>query len=398
MIKALRKKFVIVTMLLMVIVFGILASSYYGYNYYWNNAETSLMLDWMAESGVFTSETYDVEKEKLVLDISENENPIIGLILSSTGQIISKKVIGESSSITIPEDTLETILMNGRSSYKAGKYIYSYNTLPDDKILVIAMDPTFYGYNMYKILSGLGIIFLGLAILLLITFILSNFVTEPAKQALLREKQFISDASHELKTPLGAISINAQALATEVNDTIHIKNIISESQRMGRLIENLLILSRLDEKNDIPMSQFSLTDVCEEMILTYESAAYEKHIKYSYTIEPDITIKGNEDEIKQLIAILIDNALKNTTSMGQITANCMKRNNKVILKISNTGNGISEEDLPHVFERFYTSDHSRENKSFGLGLAIAHSIMMRHGGNISVESSPGEKTVFTVSF
>lgn len=397
MIKALRKKFVIVTMSLMVVVFGLLASSYYVYNWYWNNAETSLMLDWVAESGVFTSETYDVEKEKMVFDISENDNPIIGMILTPEGEIISKKVIGDSNELTIPEDSLETILMKGRSSYKAGKYIYSYNTLPDDQLLIVAMDPSYYGNSAYKYLSGLGIIVLGLSVLLLITLLLSRFVTEPARRALLREKQFISDASHELKTPLGAISINAQALASEVTDNIHMKNILSESDRMGRLIEKLLTLSQLEEGNDSPKATFSLSETCEEMILTYESIAFEKHIEYEYLVEPAINLLGNEDEIKQLLAILIDNAIKNTPEMGKITLCCLKRGDRIILEVKNTGEGISPDDLPHVFERFYTSDRSRENKSFGLGLAIAQAITARHEGQISVHSTQGKETTFTVS-
>ena len=107
-------------------------------------------------------------------------------------------------------------------------------------------------------------------------------------------------------------------------------------------------------------------------------------------------INGNEDELRQLLAILFDNAFKNTTEMGSVVVSCIRNKNHCEIMVENSGRGIAPEDLPHVFERFYTSDQARESNSFGLGLAIAKSIVERHGGNISVSSEYNKRTMFCV--
>ena len=210
-----------------------------------------------------------------------------------------------------------------------------------------------------------------------------------------REKRFVSDASHELKTPLGAISVNAQALEFRGDDSIYVKNIISETGRMNRLIERLLTLSRLEEGALLEKKDFSLSDVVQEMVLTYESIAFEKGKELSSTIEDGIDFNGSADEIRQLLAILLDNAIKNSSDHGQIELKCYRKNN-IFIEVKNDGRGISQEDIGHIFERFYTTDQSRNSSSFGLGLAIAKELTERHGGSISAESEPGKETRFII--
>ena len=144
--------------------------------------------------------------------------------------------------------------------------------------------------------------------------------------------------------------------------------------------------------------QISLSDLATEMALTYESVAFEKEIDYKYDISDKVRIIGNADEIRQLLTILIDNAIKNTNEKGRIELRCISDNGEARVEVKNTGPGIKPEDIPHVFERFYTSDSSRSNKSFGLGLAIAKAIAEGHNGDLTVNSIPDEVTVFTVKF
>lgn len=166
---------------------------------------------------------------------------------------------------------------------------------------------------------------------------------------------------------------------------------------MGRLVERLLILSKLDEQEKVDFSALSISELFEEMALTYESNAFEKAVKYYYQVEPNLSIQGNADEIRQLLAILIDNALKNTEPEGVVRLRCNREGKHIKLCVTNTGKGIAEEDIPHIFERFYTSDNSRNRKSFGLGLAIAKSIVERHNGDIDVVSIPDKETTFKVT-
>lgn len=397
MVNKLRNKFVFVTTMLMLVVFGIFGIINTIYNNYWNEVEMAEMLEWVAHSGIFSLDEGRMLNEELVLEMMSDEKTILGIVMDSKGNIIHRSVIGNEMELnSISDKTLDKMRRYGENRNKIGRYFYSYTQISDNEYILVILDSL---SNEHIVLKGIGrcvLISIGIIVLVMVTFFLSRFVTEPAEKTLLREKRFISDASHELKTPLGAICVNAQALEIEVEDNLYIKNIISESNRMSRLIERLLTLSRLDEIETDERKKLSLSEICEEMTLTYEGIAYEKNIAYDYDIIPGVWIKGNEDEIRQLLAILIDNALKNTNENGEIHIFCKKIKSHAQITVTNTGRGIEPEDIPHVFERFYTSDSTRERNSFGLGLAIAKSIVERHGGDISVESIPYDKTTFKV--
>ena len=397
MVADLRKKFVMVTTTLMLVTFGTFLVVNYIYNNYWNKVETADMLDLIADSGYFLFPE-GTGVEQTIKNMTEGASPIAGVIFDSDGEIIASRVIGGKSDLVVPDHIFEKILEQDGFDYQIDRYLFSKRDLEDGCTLVVIMDTSIDDNMWKKVILTTVFIILGIIVLVLITFYLSGFVTEPARKALLREKRFISDASHELKTPLGAISINAQALKASEPDNLYTKNIITESDRMGRLIERLLTLSKLDEGEESPKERISLSDLATEMALTYESVAFEKEIDYKYDISDNVRIVGNADEIRQLLTILIDNAIKNTNEKGRIELRCISDNGEARVELKNTGPGIKQEDLPHVFERFYTSDSSRSNKSFGLGLAIAKAIAEGHNGDLTVNSIPDEVTVFTASF
>lgn len=397
MVKNLRKKFVIITTSLMVIIFGLFLMVSQFYNEYWNTLDTVEFLETLADSGLFLQyEPNDVEKE--ILDVEGEESPIIGIVLSETGDILKNQILGDGRKAYVPEEVIDQIIENGSDRYKAGRYVYAYRQLEDDTSLIVLTDNSMDMNENGKVPLIVLLILAGISVLVALTFFLSRFVTEPAKAALLREKQFISDASHELKTPLGAISINAQVLDSQYPKNLYVKNIASESDRMGRLIERLLTLSKLEEQDEVKREKVSLSEITEEMSMTFESTAFEKKLDYRYQVEDECFIMGNADDLRQLLSILIDNAIKNTDELGVIDICCKNTRGNAYLSVANTGRGIAPEDLPHVFERFYTSDSSRNNNSFGLGLAIAKTIVERYDGNITVESQPEKTTTFTVAF
>ena len=397
MVKKLRKKFVIVTTSLMVIIFGLFLMVSQFYNEYWNTLDTVEFLETLADSGLFLQyEPNDVEKE--ILDVEGEESPIIGIVLSETGDILKNQILGDGRKAYVPEEVIDQIIENGSDRYKAGRYVYAYRQLEDDTSLIVLTDNSMDMKENGKVPLIVLLILAGISVLVALTFFLSRFVTEPAKAALLREKQFISDASHELKTPLGAISINAQVLDGQYPENLYVKNIASESDRMGRLIERLLTLSKLEEQDEVKREKVSLSEITEEMSMTFESTAFEKKLDYRYQVEDECFIMGNADDLRQLLSILIDNAIKNTDELGVIDICCKNTRGNAYLSVANTGRGIAPEDLPHVFERFYTSDSSRKNNSFGLGLAIAKTIVERYDGSITVESQPEKTTTFTVVF
>ena len=396
MVKKLRLKFMAVTMALMLIVFSAFMAISYVNDNYWNITDTSNTLEWIAESGVFTNAQIVHDDVDVTEEIEDEDSLIVGIITDKNGNILSQQKIGKGQAQSVNQELVDKILSQKEDKLNYKSYVYTVKDLSDGNKLIVLQD-TSNKSNAAARAFGTALIILGVGALALLTFSLSKFITEPARKALEREKQFVSDASHELKTPISAISINAQALEME-SDNINVKNILSETKRMNSLIEKLLTLSKY-EKTPIKDKEIcSMSDILNEISLTYESIAFEKEIGYQYEIEDGITLRGDEDELKQLAVILIDNAIKNTESLGLVTINLSKQNNHCVFEVKNTGKGIAEKDLPHIFERFYTRGNSRSDNSYGLGLSIAKSIVERHKGTITVNSVIDEETDFKVVF
>lgn len=248
---------------------------------------------------------------------------------------------------------------------------------------------------VYSLLIGAA----ALAVLFAITVFLSKIVTKPAEQAFTRQKQFIADASHELKTPLSTISVNADVLKSEIGPDKWLENISSECSRMEELVISLLTLARMDA-DDNPIRNIetvNLSDAILRPALSFESIAFEKGISYSLDIEKDVSVFGNPSELSRLSSALIDNAFKYVEDRGSVSVSLKKSDRKVCFSVSNSGKEISDKDLPHIFERFYRADESRtDGCSFGLGLAICEEIAERHNGKITVESQ-NSMTTFSVT-
>ena len=247
----------------------------------------------------------------------------------------------------------------------------------------------------------------GLVMLIILYFIsrfFANRAITPVKEAFDKQKQFVADASHELKTPLTIISTNADVLLSNSDDTIRNQSkwlyyIKSETERMTRLTNDLLYLTKMDDSSSsMIFAKFDMSEAVENIILTMEAVIFEKHVSLNYDIDPHLTVQGNSEQIKQVIMILVDNSVKYTNSKGTVTVSLKKKNNDVILSITNTGEGIAAEHLTRIFDRFYRTDASRARAQggYGLGLAIAKSIVEQHKGNIYAQSVVGESTTFSI--
>lgn len=398
----LRKRFVIVTALLVTIVLAVFYTATHFYYSYWFDQDTLSFINWVADSEYKRIVSGETPDDCETVDITDSDS-VTAAVVTPKGDIFIEKYIGTPDSDSTSQYLLYDIMNGNTDDYKSGSYIYTVRKLHDGRLLIVTADTDSGSTKPMRLATRAALVLLGLALMAGITFLLSKFVTKPAAAAMLREKQFVSDASHELKTPLGAISINAQALSSRLSESDeclkkYTDNILRESERMNRLVEKLLMLSRIEEGKGGGKKRISLSDGIEEMILTYESVAFEKGLSYESDVDEDIFIKGNEDEIKQLGAILIDNAIKHSDEHGSIEISLKKRPGKAILTVTNTGKGISPDELEHVFERFYKTDQARSSSSFGLGLAIAKAIIDDHGAAVTVESEPEGKTIFEVTF
>lgn len=245
-------------------------------------------------------------------------------------------------------------------------------------------------------------------IMLIVIFFTSRFFANrsitPIQEAFDKQKQFIADASHELKTPLTIINTNTDVLLSNSEDKIRDQEkwlyyIKSETERMTRLTNDLLYLTEMDDSRaGVLFSKFDMSEAVENILLTMEAVIFEKQIMLDYDIEPGLTVNGSSEQIKQVVMILLDNAVKYTNSKGSVTLSLKKQHNEVVLSVTNTGEGIAPEHLSRIFDRFYRTDSGRARKQggYGLGLAIAKSIVEQHKGKIHAKSTVGESTTFYV--
>jgi two-component system, OmpR family, sensor kinase len=221
------------------------------------------------------------------------------------------------------------------------------------------------------------------------------------EEALDRQRRFAADASHELRTPLTAIHSNAQvleewALGDPEIGPENVAAIRRESERMKRLVEGLLELAGGDEGMELHPEHNDLAEVVEEATQSARAAADGKVVIERPASEQSVSAVFDRERLRQAISILLDNAVKYTPEGGRVTVRTMEEDDTVAVGVSDSGVGISEEQLPHVFERFYRADEARSMEGSGLGLAIARQIAEDHGGSIEVRSQLGEGSTFTL--
>ena len=234
-------------------------------------------------------------------------------------------------------------------------------------------------------------------ILEILVIVLSRYLTiwiiKPVKESFAKQKQFIADASHELKTPLSVIVASSEAIDITNQNSKWLKNIEYEVNRMNLLISKLLNLAKSERVEEIVLVNNNLSKTVELSLLTFEGRAFEKDIKLSYEIEDNINILMDEDSIKELVEILLDNAIKHSKKNGNIKV-LLKSDSQVTLLVQNEGEPIPKGEEEKIFERFYRVDKSQNRKDnrYGLGLAIAKNIVLSHKVKITASSLDGVTT------
>jgi two-component system sensor histidine kinase CiaH len=237
-------------------------------------------------------------------------------------------------------------------------------------------------------------------------FFLAGRALIPILSSWNKQQRFVADASHELRTPLAVMQTHTETLLRYPKHTIeeeseHISVILKEVRRMISLVSDLLTLAR-SESNQLQIKNqtFWLDQTINEMLEHYKLFAEMKNINIYYSVEKNIHFLGDEERIRQLLVILLDNAIKYTPEQGKITVTCRIQRHFAELSIKDTGMGISKQDLPLIFDRFYRGDkvRSRSEGGSGLGLSIAKWIVEAHKGKIRVESHLGTGTHFILTF
>ena len=235
--------------------------------------------------------------------------------------------------------------------------------------------------------------------LLLLVYLLSGWAVRPMAKAWDMQRQFVADASHDLKTPLTVILSNSELLRQqgESGDSPELDRIQSAGKRMKDLVQKMLTLARMeDDPNRGAWESMDLSDMVMETALAFEAAAFEKGLTIEENVESDLVVKGNRAQVQSVVECLLDNACKYAAPGSRVTVSLEKAGKRAKLTVHNTGSYIPPEDIQHVFERFYRADKSRtEGDSSGLGLAIVESVVEAMGGTVAAESSETGGTTFT---
>ena len=236
--------------------------------------------------------------------------------------------------------------------------------------------------------------------LLLLVYLLSGWAVRPMARAWDMQRQFVADASHDLKTPLTVILSNSELLRqqTEGETAPELDRIESAGKRMKDLVQKMLTLARMEDGPDRgAWESMDLSDMVMESALAFEAAAFEKGLTIDENVAGDIAVKGNKAQVQSVVECLLDNACKYAAPGSRVTVSLEKAGKKAKLTVHNTGSYIPPEDLSRVFERFYRADKSRTaGDSSGLGLAIVQSVVETMGGTVAAESSEEAGTAFTV--
>ncbi len=279
------------------------------------------------------------------------------------------------------------------------------NDMGDDvKTAIVFLDVTSYHKTLVNLMTTLLTVGgASLIAVFLISLYFSNRTMKPLVEVWQKQKQFVADASHELKTPISIINANYDLLIANSEETIQsqmkwLDYIRIGTDRMTKLTNSLLMLAKFDDPEKIlKKTSFDLSKTIQEVVFSMEAAILEKGIESIVSIPENITVNSDPEGLTQVVSILLDNAIKYTDGNGRISITFAQSNNQVVFSVRNSGKGISKQDLSKIFDRFYRADQSRtnENGGHGLGLSIAKAIIDALGGRIRAESVEGEYTTFT---
>ncbi len=310
------------------------------------------------------------------------------------------EIVAGSNEYSLDEiNTILSSLNDSPINVKSINNIFYTTTNVDNLTFVIALDKTSALERLHQekidLLVSLSVLY---GVLVVVLYGVSYKILKPVEDSIEKQRQFVSDASHELKTPIAVISANADVLKSSVNNR-YLDSIKNQTDRLGHLVGDLLTLSKIDEGSiSLIKSEFNISKEIEKVVLPFEAFAFEKGKTFDLNIEQNISYFGDLESVKKITAILIDNAVKHSDKNSTIKINLSKDGNRTILSVFNNGSQVENTQSHRVFERFYRADESRSRESggTGLGLAIAKSICDMNRWKISANSIKNESMTITV--
>lgn len=295
------------------------------------------------------------------------------------------------------KELAESIINSGKTRGFTGNYRYVSSEF-EEGTRIIFLDCT-RDLSTFRtfLLASCGISVAGLIAVFGLIVLLSGRMIRPISESYEKQKEFITNAGHELKTPVTIIEADAEVLELEIGENEWISDIITQAERLSTLTKDLVYLSRMEEEISMQVIDFPLSDVVTETAQSFQALSKTQNRNLNIDVEPMVSFSGDEKAIRQLISIFLDNALKYSTENSTISLTMKKQNKTVSISVSNISENLSKEDIPHLFDRFYRSDKSRNSDTggYGIGLSIAKAIVKAHKGKITAASSDG--SMFTIT-
>lgn len=292
----------------------------------------------------------------------------------------------------------QTVFSGGRTQGFVGDYRYTaYGVGNETHIIFLDYGREMSSFRTFLFTSA-GVCTAGLLAVLLLMIFLSDRIVKPFSENYEKQKQFITDAGHELKTPLTIIGADTEVLEMDIGENEWLSDIQTQTKRLAQLTNNLILLSRMEEQPQTERIEFPVSDLVEETVETFQALAKTYNKNLSSQIQPMLSMSGDEKSIRQLVTIFLDNAIKYSDDGGKIEVSLKKQKNMICLSVFNTTELISRENLMHLFDRFYRADKSRNSQTggYGLGLSIASAIVNAHKGKLTA-STQDEKSLLIVA-
>ena len=392
MIDKLRKKiFWIIQISLSTIILGIIII--FSSIYYKNTISFSVML---MDRFMLRNEIHEINEMEFGRDPFYDEYEGIYKFM-----IVDSRIDRETTNATEELRNYALKISNKKSEegyYK--NYLYKVRMMGNnEKEITLMENENTINRLKFNFIMAIGVGVAGIMIVYVIAQKISQTIVEPVEESFEKQKQFVSDASHELKTPLAVIEANADVLQDKNGDNKWIGYIQNEVQSMNKLVNDLLTLAKMENTNNDNYQKFDLSKEVQMEVAVFESIIYEKEIVLKQNIEEGVFFNGESEDIKHIVSIILDNAIKHTDKTKEIIVNVEKEKNDIKIMIMNQGEPIAEEDREKIFERFYRIDkaRNRNEKRYGLGLAIAKEIVEKYKGSIKADSQNGY-TSFIVKF
>lgn len=413
MIRKLRIKLILASMLSLFLVLVVIMGSISILNYREVVANADSTLSILAENDGVFPDLSGHSKDKFSPGTPKNKNHTIPpelpyesryftVFLTEEGDVISSNT-GKIAAVDT-STAIEYAQMVWESGHQKGflknyRYI-SYISGSEIHIIFLDCGRSLDTFRTY-VLTGAGVSVMGLLAVFLLLLLVSEHIVKPFSENYEKQKRFITDAGHELKTPLTIIDADTEVLEMDLGKNEWISDIQTQTKRLAELTNALILLSRMEEEQPpVQMIEFPLSDLVEETTEAFRGLAKTQSKTLDVHIQPMLSICGDEKAICRLVTILLDNAVKYTEQGGRISLTLEAQKNTIRLAVWNTTPFISRRSLAHLFDRFYRTDQSRNSQTggYGLGLSIAAAIVNAHKGKITASTEDEKSLLITVIF